>query len=330
MTVNIKELVENKFDIENCTPLSETENTITLREDRVPYNYSIKKDKENLFGCSIQKLLNKEFYEYEDSGFFYDGYIEILINNTENMEFILDDNINVIVGEPTVLFEVVMTGIICDDYYSKDSYKTISLSGEGLTKDLVNKYISKALFKIGLANNSFGSDNYPEVYKFTGESDYYDIEQVEKIILNLGAELKRKSHEDSIGNYEPLAYYNSAVITSDFDAKFHYFYKSVEFYFFKIDANDSEKKQLLNVLKNCGNDINQLVQYANGTGLINTDSIMELKNKIYSRRCEIVHAKRNSINKVPYYIKAIDGKEEKWANLMQALSLIVIRTNPSK
>lgn len=321
------EKLHNHFYFEDyeVDVVSETSNMVVLSEKNIPFNYCVKVDEDNLYGFSLSRNPDDNFLDLEDIGFLYNGFAEILIQNVEEeVELFIENKLNISVHKPSLLFEIVKTEIICDDMYVRELTHTISLYGYGELENIeeLNKYVSKSLFLLGLEKNSYEFQDYPFITEYIGEDYFYDNNDVDNMLKQEGKRIKALVQNVPDMPFEPIAYYNSGVQETNNDVSFHYFYKSIEYYF---DSRlKGEKKQLQKVLQNCEDHLGNAIEFGVAAGIIKQRNITNLNSIIYNRRCRIVHSKKNADKKPPYFLSTNLKIDKNWSILIQMISLVVI------
>lgn len=319
------EKLHNRFYFEEyeVEVVNETSNMVVLSEKNIPFNYCVKVDEDNLYGFSLSINKDDTFSDLEDIGFLYNGYAEVLIENVEEeVELFIENKLNISVHKPSLLFEIVKTEIICDDMYERDFTHTISLYGELGSIEELNKYISKSLFLLGLEKNSYEFQDYPFITEYIGEDYFYDNNDVDNMLKREGKRIKALMQNVSDMPFEPIAYYNSGVQETNNDVSFHYFYKSIEYYFDNYIRG--EKNQLQKVLQDCKDHLGNAIEFGITAGIISQRDINYLKKIIYDRRCRIVHSKKNADKRLPFFLSTNLNIDKNWSILMQMISLVVI------
>lgn len=302
---------------------------------------------------------NPQIKIYEDRGFKFGNYIEVLISYDSMLQFNKDDfvmdsfnieDVCVVIDQPSFLFDVIMNGFNNDKYYDSYSYHTISL--KGISSENYEEYLTKALFLIGYFNSSTVDSQYPSCLEFLGEYYWKYATDEEKV------EERRKNNNDfaklkftNIRYYEALAFYNEGMRLNGHEISFQYFYKVLEYFFlicrkeeFKNIINDynntnhmddfikkvtdiykqDEESQLKVLLKSIQNKINGLISYSFQNGYILNSSIDDFSTQLYLYRNTIVHGKSDNRYTLKMPINLSANKENYWNMVVREIAEALI------
>lgn len=345
-------------DIGHIKVVNTTADMVEIFEDRIGKNFNIP---ENYWEADELKRFNSSLKYFDFRGFYFDDYIELLVNYNSDYYFEGDynlleelyiDSVYIKLDRPSFVFDVVTNKFINDRWYDYNSHYTISLKGVNL--DNFEQYLTQALYLFGINNPPLSFDIFPTCDKFVGEyaQDEYLDSLFEFCKIKDEEGISRCSFKN-IKYTEAISYYNEGRRLKDREASFYYFYKVIEYFFF-ICRKEEFKDMVSEYQKN--KDIDNLLLFATKifrlneidqlTYLIETNwdlilsSIHDIKldsikvgpdpksfsKELYSYRNRIIHGKSefNYERKIPNNLGPSEV-ENYWTCVSEKISDILIQ-----
>lgn len=295
------------------------------------------------------KETNENFIEYEEKGFYYKGYLEIILeyeyssNKTPIIKF---EDKKIDYSEPSDLFKLVYSYFENDDHFcSWDDYKTLKIYD--VEKKEINEIIQKSIF---ILNYFYPSDYIKEVPKI--KKIFFDGDEISKFCYGH----KKRVDFKKISRFkypEPIIFYNEGKKINENLLSFLYYYKVLEYFFIIIRKDEIIKKincfnqdeniesfikemtklykeeelSSLNILlqhEKLTDYIDEIILEINSKKIIEISDRKDFVQKLYNFRNSIVHGKSDSkfLIEVPNVLE--NYEDNFWINVVEKLSIKII------